>query len=151
VVAACGSALLFGALFLPWFSLADADTTVRIETGNAFGFGLAWIGSLVVVVCGVLLARSALNRRRCGGGRLEMRAGVGILVGTILIIIQTGAGHPVAEGLVLERRPGAFLGVVLVFFVLGGAGAVMIGGRSARVEKPAEEGSRSPSPPVSPT
>jgi hypothetical protein len=150
-----GGLVMIVNLFFPWFGI-DAGG-LGSATGNAFDFGLAWIGSLLVIAGAVVLGLKAFGRSDVKAGTLkaEQIALMIAALGTVLVVIQLIVGHEAGGLLDLDRKFGVFLGTVAAVVTSVGAFMSM---KEAGLELPGADdfksfgskGDDSPPPPPPP-
>lgn len=127
-VALGGGVLLVVNLFLTWFTVEVEG--FEPESGNAFDFGLAIIGSIVVIF-GVVAVVDVVRNPEVRSPWLRLLPVAVITVGTALLVVQLVVGHDVAyDGAVLGegvRGIGVYLGLGASIIALAGSALACFG------------------------
>jgi hypothetical protein len=135
-----GGLVMIVNLFFPWFGI-DAGG-LGSATGNAFDFGLAWIGSLFVIAGAVVLGLKVFGGSDLRAGTLKAEQIALLLagLGTVFVVIQLIVGHEAGGLLDLDRKFGVFLGTLAAVVTTAGAFMSM---KEAGLELPGADDFRS--------
>ena len=124
VTALLAGTLLVVNLFLTWFAVDDQRFDPA--SGNAFDFGLAIIGSIVVIL-GVVIVVDVVRNPEVRSPYLRLAPVALIAAGTAVLLVQLVVGHSL-DGLVeFSRRIGVYLGPIAGVIALGGSALACIG------------------------
>ena len=124
VTALLAGTVLVVNLFLTWFAVDDERFDPA--SGNAFDFGLAIIGS-VVVILGVVAVVDVVRNPEVRSPYLRLAPVALIAAGTALLLVQLVVGHSLDGILDYSRRIGVFLGPVLGVIALAGSALACFG------------------------
>jgi hypothetical protein len=108
-------------LFFPWFGISAGG--FGSASGNAFDFGMAWLGSLLVIAGAVILGLKAFGTTdvKIGALKAEQIALLLAGLGTIFVVLQLIIGHDAGGVLNLDRKFGVFLGPIAAIATTAGA------------------------------
>jgi hypothetical protein len=128
VVALGAGAVLTVDLFLTWFTVEGEG--FEPQSGNAFDFGLAIIGSIAIIF-GVVAVVDVVRNPEVRSPWLRLLPVVLIAAGTALLVVQLVVGHEVADGGAVyaqgARRIGVYLGVASAVVALAGSALACCG------------------------
>ncbi len=126
--ALAAGAVLVVSLFLTWFTVEGEG--LDPTSGNAFDFGLAIIGS-VLVILGVVTVVDVVRNPEVRSPWLRLAPLALTAAGTILLLIQLVAGHDVAYGGAVyaegARGIGVYLGAVAGVIAVAGSALACFG------------------------
>ena len=124
VTALVAGTVLVVNLFLTWFAVDDERFDPA--SGNAFDFGLAIIGSLVVIL-GVVALVDVVRNPEVRSPYLRFAPVALIAAGTAVLLVQLVVGHDL-DGLVdYSRRIGVYLGPIAGVIALAGSALACFG------------------------